>query len=120
VAEHLTILFVEDDSAVRDLVMRLLSERGFAVLTANTAYEALHILKERPVDLPFTDIIMPGMDGVALVQEARALRPGIKAMFATGYAHLATARHALRHGRVLYKPLRAPELVQAVAQALAA
>ena len=118
-APLLTILFVEDDSAVRDLVMRLLSDRGFAVLTANTAYEALNTLKERSVDLLFTDIIMPGMDGVDLVKEARRLRPGLRVLFATGYAQLATVRSAFRHGRVLYKPLRAPELLQAVEQTLA-
>jgi CheY-like chemotaxis protein len=116
----LTILFVEDDSAVRDLVMRMLSGRGFGVLTANTAYEALGILQKRPVDLLFTDIIMPGMGGVELAKAARRLRPGLKVMFATGYAQVATVRQAIHHGRVLYKPLREPELVQAVEQALAA
>lgn len=118
-APLLTILFVEDDSAVRDLVLRMLSQRGFAVLTATTAYEALHTLTEKSVDLLFTDIIMPGMDGVDLAREARRLRPGLKVLFATGYAQLATLRNAFRHGRVLYKPLREPELVQAVEQALA-
>jgi DNA-binding NtrC family response regulator len=119
-APVLSILFVEDDSAVRNLVIRMLSEKGFGVLTANTAYEALHILRQRSVDLLFTDIIMPGMDGVDLAKEARRLRPGLKVMFATGYAQLATTRYAMRHGRVLYKPLRERELMQAVEQVLAA
>ena len=116
----LSILFVEDDTAVRELVMRILSEKGFGVLTANTAHDALNILRERPVDLLFTDIIMPGMDGVALAKEGRRLRPGLKVLFATGYARLATTRDATRYGRVLYKPLREAELVQAVEQVLAA
>ena len=116
----LTILVVEDDSAVRDLVIRILSENGFGVLTANSAYDALAILRTRSVDLLFTDIIMPGIDGVELAKEARRLRPGLKVMFATGYAQVAYLRQAIHHGRVLYKPLREPELVQAVEQALAA
>ena len=116
----LTILVVEDDSAVRDLVIRILSENGFGVLTANSAYDALAILRTRSVDLLFTDIIMPGIDGVELAKEARRLRPGLKVMFATGYAQVAHLRQAIHHGRVLYKPLREPELVQAVEQALAA
>jgi two-component system, cell cycle response regulator CpdR len=120
VALLLSILVVEDDTAVRDLVLRMLSEKGFGVLTANTAYDALHILKQKSVDLLFTDIIMPGMDGVELAQEARRLRPGLKVLFATGYAQVATKRSAFHFGRVLYKPLREPELVQAVEQLLAA
>jgi CheY-like chemotaxis protein len=63
---------------------------------------------------------MPGMDGVDLAKEARRLRPAIKVLFATGYAQLATVRYAVRFGRVLYKPLREPEVVQAILQALAA
>jgi CheY-like chemotaxis protein len=120
VAPLLSILVVDDDSAVRDLVMRMLSEKGFGVLTADRAHEALQILGRRPVDLLFTDLIMPGMDGVDLAKEARRLRPGLKVMFATGYAQVAAKREALRHGRVLYKPLREPELMQAVRQLLAA
>lgn len=116
----LSILVVEDDTAVRDLVLRMLSEKGLGVLTASTAYEALNILRERSVDLLFTDIIMPGMDGVQLAKEAQRLRPGLKVLFATGYARLATTRDAIRYGRVLYKPLRETELVQAVEQVLAA
>ena len=116
----LSILVVEDDTAVRDVVIRLLSEKGFGVLTANGAHEALQVLKQRSVDLLFTDIIMPGMDGVALAKEARRLRPGLKVLFATGYAQMATTRDAIRHGRVLYKPLRAIELIQAVETLIAA
>jgi CheY-like chemotaxis protein len=116
----LSILVVEDDDAVRDVVLRALSEKGFGVLTASTAYEALNILGKRSVDLLFTDIIMPGMDGVELVKEARRLRPDLKVLFATGYARSATTCKAIRYGRVLYKPLREPELMYAVIQALAA
>jgi CheY-like chemotaxis protein len=116
----LSILVVEDDATVRDLVSRMLSDKGFSVLTAGSAYEGLQVVKQRPVDLLFTDIIMPGMDGVQLAKEARRLRPGLKVLFATGYAQLATTRDAVRHGQVLYKPLREPEVVQAVEQLLAA
>jgi len=120
VATLLTILVVEDDNAVRDVVIRVLSEKGFGVLTANTAYEALGILRNRAVDLLLADIIMPGMDGVELAKEAKRLRPGLKVLFATGYAQLATTRAATRHGPVIYKPLREPELIDAVQRALAA
>ncbi|HEX6840682.1 MAG TPA: response regulator, partial [Stellaceae bacterium] len=66
-----SILVVEDESAARDLVIRMLSEKGFGVLTADTAEDALRILAQRPVDLLFSDIVLPQMDGVELAKQAR-------------------------------------------------
>jgi CheY-like chemotaxis protein len=57
---------------------------------------------------------------VELAKEAERLRPGLKVMFITGYVELATRRDAMRHGRVLYKPVSPAELVQAVEQVLVA
>ena len=110
----LSILFVEDDSAVRDVVMRVLSERGLGVFTAGDGYDAIRVLNDHHVDVLITDIIMPGMDGVQLAKQAKLIRPGLKILFTTGYANLATTRDAIRHGRVLYKPMRAGEIVEAI------
>jgi two-component system, cell cycle response regulator CpdR len=118
--QSFTVLFVEDDTSVRDVVIRILSEKGLGVLTAADAYEAIRILAERHVDLIFTDIIMPGMDGVQLVKQAKLIRPGIKVLFTTGYAQKAVERDAMRLGKVLYKPIREPELVREVEALLAA
>jgi DNA-binding NtrC family response regulator len=118
-AQFFSILVVEDDTAMRDLVMRMLSEAGFGVLTANAAHEGLAILRQRPVDLLFTDIVLPGMNGVELVKEARRLRPSLKVLFATGHRELATTSEAMRYGKVLYKPLPKAELVHAVEELLA-
>lgn len=115
-----TILFVEDDTTLRDLVIRILSEKGFGVLTAGDAYEAIRILAERQVDLLFADIIIPGMDGVQLAKQARLMRPGIKVLFTTGYAQKAVERDAIRHGKILLKPVRESELVREVELLLAA
>lgn len=116
----LSILIVEDDIAVRDVLIRVLSEKGFGVLTASNGYEATRILAERHVDVLFTDIMLPGMDGVQLAKQAKLMRPGLKVLFETGYAQLATTRDAIRHGRVLYKPLRQAEIIQAVETLIAA
>jgi CheY-like chemotaxis protein len=120
VARHIAILLVEDDAAVRDVVTQVLSEMGFGVLTAGDAYEAIRILTERHVDLLFTDIIMPSMDGVQLAKQAKLIRHGIKVLFATGYAQKAVERGAMHVGRVLYKPLRRDEIIQVVEALLAA
>ena len=119
-APNFTILFVEDDIAVRDLVTRILSEKGFGVLSAGDAYEAIRHLAEHQVDLIFTDIIMPSMDGVQLAKQARLMRPEIKVLFATGYAQKAMERGAARHGKVLFKPLREAEVIREVEAVLAA
>jgi two-component system, cell cycle response regulator CpdR len=118
-ASVLTILFVEDDTAVRDCVIRMLSERGFAVLTAADAFQALRVLAERPVDLLFADVVMPGMDGVALAAEAKRLRPGVKVLFITGFPLVAAERDAIGWGKLLYKPLRQTDLLREVEAALA-
>ncbi len=102
-APLLTILFAEDDTAVRDVVGEMLSEKGFRVLVASDGYEAVRLLAEHHVDLLFTDIGMPGMDGGQLARQARVMHPAIKVLFATGYAPLAAEREAMHHGRLLFK-----------------
>jgi CheY-like chemotaxis protein len=115
-----TILFVEDETPVRDLVIRILSEKGFRVFAASDAHEALRLLAARPIDLLFTDVVMPGMDGVQLARQAKRLRPTIKVLFTTGYAQRAAERQAMRFGRILFKPVRQPELLREVGMLLGA
>ena len=119
-----TILVVEDESAARNLVMRMLSDKGFGVLTANDGNQVLRILSERPVDLLFADIGPPGIDGVQLAKQAKIIQPGLKVLFATGYAQRATERAteraAMHLGRVLFKPLREAMVLREVEVLLAA
>ena len=113
-----TVLFVEDDTAVRQLVIQMLAEKGFAVLSAPDAYVALRILAERHVDLVFADVVMPGMDGFELAQRARKLRPGIKVLFTTGFPARAAECEAMGYGRLLFKPVRQAELLLEVETSL--
>ena len=115
-----TILFVEDETPVRDLVIRILSEKGFRVFAAGDAYEALRILRAQAVDLLFTDVVMPGMDGVQLARQAKTMQSAIKVLFTTGYAQRAAERQAMRLGRILFKPVRQPELLREVETLLGA
>jgi two-component system cell cycle sensor histidine kinase/response regulator CckA len=110
----LTILFVEDESDLRTLVMSMLLAHGFRVFVAADGIDALHILHRHHVDLLFTDIVMPGIDGVQLLKHARLVRPDLKVLFTTGYVQRATEREATRYGRVLFKPLRHSEILQEV------
>ena len=83
-----TVLVVEDDPAVRAYSRALLADLGFSVIEASDAASALVLLDARggAVDLLFTDLIMPGMNGRALAETARARWPELKVLFTTGYA----------------------------------
>ena len=87
------VLVVEDDDDVRLFTTESLRELGFTVVQAQDAPSALELLQTRPdVQLIFTDVGLPGMNGAQLVAAVRALRPDIKVLFTTGYA-----RNAIVH-----------------------
>lgn len=114
------ILFVDDERALRDFVAHVLTTSGFRVLTASDGAEALSIIAAQPVDMLFTDIVMPSRNGVDLAEQAKRLRPQIRVLFVTGYAQRATEQAALRLGRTLFKPVRIPEILREVKALFAA
>ncbi len=115
---HFIILVVEDESTVRDFLLRLLSDKGFTVITAQDAYEAICVIAERHVDLLFTDIVMPGADGFDLAAQAKLIRPSLKVLYSTGFAEKAKGRFGPRYGKLLEKPIRADALIAAIEKAL--
>jgi CheY-like chemotaxis protein len=78
-----TILMVEDDELVRMCVKSLIESLGYRVVPACNGLDALEILRQdTPIDLPFTDVVMPGgMHGPQLVAEARRVRPELKVLY---------------------------------------
>jgi CheY-like chemotaxis protein len=115
---HPTILFVEDESALRDLAEEVLSDKGFDVLLASDGYEAIRLLTEHHVDLLLTDIVMPGINGFDLARQAKVMRPNLHVLYTTGYDLVAGGRFGLRHGKLLEKPIRPAGLVSEVTKAL--
>ncbi|TNB99731.1 PAS domain S-box protein [Pseudomonas jessenii] len=88
-----TVVVVEDDPAVRMLVLDLLKELGYLAHQAADASAALPLLEsELRVDLLVTDVGLPGMNGRQLAEIARQHRPGLKVLFMTGYAQKAAER----------------------------
>jgi CheY-like chemotaxis protein len=83
-----TILVVEDDAIVRMLIVDVLEELAFNVLEAAGSEQALDLVQDEGVsiDLLMTDVGLPGMDGRELAAAARALRPQLPILFASGYA----------------------------------
>ncbi|MFC3692737.1 ATP-binding protein [Chenggangzhangella methanolivorans] len=91
-----TILVTEDDDDVRMYSVDALRELGYRVLEAYDAASALRLLErqEGRVDLLFTDVVLTGgMNGQELAERARAMRPGLKVLFTTGYARNAIVHH---------------------------
>jgi CheY-like chemotaxis protein len=115
-----SILVVEDEDDVRDLISASLRDRGFSVLAVPNAEVALQILKEHVrFDLLFTDIIMPGtMDGFALADRAKELQPDLKVLYATGFAHLPERSRGPLHGRLIRKPYRPGEIASEIQDTL--
>ena len=108
------ILVVDDEREIRSLV-RILAERsGYRVLEASSAEEALQILQERMLEpsLLLTDIVMPGMSGLALAARVHHIRPTLPVIFMTGFADEYQAE--LSGSVCLRKPFNATELLTAI------
>src|ERR1700732_3686146 len=114
------VLVVEDDADVREFAVRVLREYGFRVLEAVNGGVALVLLEQDlPIDLLFTDIVMPGEpDGVALAERAKQLRPNLRVLYTTGYAGATRFHQHAIHGKVLGKPYRSRQLASEVEQLL--
>jgi len=87
------ILVVEDDRVVRMLIVEVLEELGYQLMQAGDAQSALGLLEQSPpLDLLLTDVGLPGMSGRQLADAVRQRQPGLKVLFATGYAESAEVR----------------------------
>jgi response regulator RpfG family c-di-GMP phosphodiesterase len=115
------ILVVDDEVVIRELLSDILLDEGFKVETAPHGHAALQCLKDRnDIVVLFTDIMMPEMDGIELIREARKVSPEIVPIVMTGYATLETARAAVKEGAYDYvvKPFNLSEIKLAVSNAL--
>ena len=101
-----TVLVVEDNEAVRRLTQTILKAYGYHVLEAANSTEAFAIEKEYSgeIHLLLTDVILPGMNGKALSERLRALRPRLKVLFTSGYTADVIARRGVLQRDVAYLP----------------
>ncbi|MCA9968581.1 MAG: response regulator, partial [Anaerolineales bacterium] len=117
-----TILLVEDETAVRELVHLTLQEIGYDVLEARNGREALALAAQhpRPIDLLLTDVVMPEMSGREVAQRLKARQPALKVIFMSGYMDDAVVRHGLLLGQVqfLSKPFARSALATKVREVL--
>jgi CheY-like chemotaxis protein len=119
-----TILVVEDDLGVREFVASVLAELNYKVLEASDGPSGLAIIREAaaPIDLLLTDVVMPGMNGRDFSNQARALVPGIRILFMSGYSEDAITRQGRLDPDVelIEKPFSSQQLATRVRSILAA
>jgi CheY-like chemotaxis protein len=119
---HEAILLVEDEPQVRRVAHRALSALGYTVYDAADAEAAIALLADLngPVDLLFTDVVLPKMNGSALADHAATLRPGIHVLFASGYSDNMVLQHRLLDKEVMlvHKPYTSDSLAAKVREAL--
>jgi CheY-like chemotaxis protein len=118
------VVFVDDEANVRELASTFLTRLGYRVLTAQDGTEALDLFRElqSPVHLVITDLIMPKMDGLALVQALKSMHPTLPILVCTGYGEEKLTRELCGLGitEFIPKPYSVRELANHVCRALTA
>jgi two-component system cell cycle sensor histidine kinase/response regulator CckA len=119
-----TILLVEDEAFVRDVVEEILSSAGYRVLKARSAGEALRIYHayQGKVELLLTDVVLPDRNGCDLASEFSLLCRGVRTIFISGYPENAVTRKGFRRGLWFYlsKPFSGQTLINKMTEALQA
>lgn len=119
-SSHRRVLLVEDESRLREMLVRALSDMEFQVQSAATAEDGLQILQDNEIDILLTDLNLPGMGGLELCQLIRNQWPDRQVIILTGYGDLQTAKQAIRLDVVdfLTKPCSLSDLEASLDRAL--
>jgi CheY-like chemotaxis protein len=120
-SDRKTILLVDDEQAVRSIVLRILRRANYDVVEAEDGAAGVRIAESHPgaIDLVITDMFMPGMMGPEMVRKLMVMRPGIRALFMSGYADKDSTSGVPTGANFLGKPFSSQELGKAVEAALA-
>jgi CheY-like chemotaxis protein len=117
-----TILLVDDDASVRYVVGRLLESNGYRVLEADSGLAALELWRthSEEIDLLFTDLQMPEMEGPQLAAVLRALNPALRVVYTSGsgISTVEAMLNSAQPGRFVAKPYRTEVLINTVSEAL--
>jgi DNA-binding response OmpR family regulator len=114
------ILVIEDEELIRDVIVEILADRGNDAFGVATAEEGLRRLGDHALDLVVSDIALPGLSGLELLDEARRTRASLPIVLVSGAGTRQTVDEALARGAdgLVTKPFSHSELVHAVAAAL--
>ncbi|MBU1231128.1 MAG: sigma-54 dependent transcriptional regulator [Proteobacteria bacterium] len=119
-AQHATILMVDDDRNILQVLEARLASAKYKTLTASSAEEAVELLARHPVDLVLSDVKMPGMGGVGLLREVLAQWPTVPVILLTAYGSIPDAVSTIRSGAADYltKPFDGQQLLGKIAALL--
>jgi len=114
------VLVVDDEESIRDLCARVLSRAGYSVSTAPNGEDAVALLTREAFALVISDIRMPGISGLEVLERAKATHPGIRVVLITGFGTPQMLTRAQQSGadRILTKPFNPMELLAAVREIL--
>jgi PAS domain S-box-containing protein len=118
-----TVLVVEDEPAMREVTRRILSRNGYRVITAASGREAIEVAADRAnrIDVVLTDVVMPQMLGKEAAERIRALRPGVRVLFMSGYTQgLLDSQGVVAAGvNLIEKPFTEAQLLAALRRVIA-
>jgi CheY-like chemotaxis protein len=113
------VLVVDDEFLVRSVLSEILKDAGFQVVQAESAGDAIGILEQHPhVDLVFSDVKMPGMDGFELARWVNEHRTDMPVILASGYAGKTSMACELRCTEVLKKPFDFDTVIQKIRETI--
>jgi signal transduction histidine kinase/DNA-binding response OmpR family regulator len=114
------ILIVDDEPGIRDLLQFELGSQGYQISTASDGMDAVAMVRSQPFDLVISDIKMPRMDGVAMLEEIKKINPNIEVIMATGFGTIETAVSAMKMGAYdfIQKPYHIDEIGALIEKAL--
>ena len=116
------VLVVDDESAIADTLVEILSRNGYASLAAYDGEDALDTAMLTPPELLITDVVLPGMNGIELALKVRRIFPDCKILLFSGQSIaadlLAPAKRAGHYFNLLSKPVHPKDLLAAVAETL--
>lgn len=114
------VLLVDDEPYVTEIIGRILSQMKIEPLTASSGEEALHVLHNHRVDLVITDILMPGMSGLELLEKIKGLYPALPVIVLTAHGDFYVAKEALNRGAFYFltKPFNKSTILSITEKAL--
>src|SRR5947208_11815152 len=119
-SRHGTVLVVDEEEIMREILETLLTREGYDVRVASSGAEGVDIARAPPVDAALVDIMMPGLDGIATLDELKRIDEDLAVIIITAYASVESAISAMKSGAFDYitKPFKNDEVLVVVRNAM--